>query len=73
LSEDAIECVYEKPGSLKIGFYVPGTRIPIRSDEEMFSRFENINEILNLAWHIPNEIESYLRENGYKGRIVHVV
>ncbi|MGH7633063.1 MAG: methyltransferase domain-containing protein, partial [Gemmatimonadaceae bacterium] len=30
--------VFEKPGSMKIGHYVPGTRIPIRSDDELFAR-----------------------------------
>ncbi len=29
---------FEKPGSMKIGHYVPGTRIPIRSDDELFAR-----------------------------------
>ena len=69
----SIECVYEKPGSLKVGHYVPGTRIPIRSDEELFGRFESIDTIVNLAWHIPAEIESYLRNAGYRGRIVQIV
>jgi hypothetical protein len=73
LSEKEIECVYEKPGSLKIGHYLPGTRIPIRSDEELFSRFDKTNVVLNLAWHIPAEIDAYLKKNGYKGRLVHMV
>jgi SAM-dependent methyltransferase len=73
LSEADIECVYEKPGSLKVGHYVPGTRIPIRSDEELFGRLDGIDIILNLAWHIPAEIESYLRQAGYQGRIVQIV
>jgi SAM-dependent methyltransferase len=73
LSENEIECVYEKPGSLKVGHYVPGTRIPIRSDEELFGRFDSIDTLVNLAWHIPVEIESYLREAGYRGRIVQIV
>jgi SAM-dependent methyltransferase len=73
LTEDEIECVYEKPGSLKIGNYVPGTRIPIRSDKELFTRFDKTQVILNLAWHIPIEIETYLIDNGYKGRIVHII
>jgi SAM-dependent methyltransferase len=73
LSDSEIECVYEKPGSLKIGHYLPGTRIAIRSDEELFDRFDSIDTILNLAWHIPAEIESYLRNAGYQGRIVQVV
>ena len=73
LSENELECVYEKPGSLKVGNYVPGTRIPIRSDEELFGRFDSIDTIVNLAWHIPAEIESYLRKAGYQGRIVQIV
>lgn len=73
LSESELECVYEKPGSLKIGHYLPGTRIPIRSDDELFDRIKDISMILNLAWHIPVEIEGYLRLNGYEGKIVHVV
>jgi SAM-dependent methyltransferase len=73
LSEHDVECVYEKPGSLKIGHYLPGTRIPIRSDDELFERFENTKVLLNLAWHIPEEIDGYLRKNGYKGQLIHVV
>jgi SAM-dependent methyltransferase len=73
LSDREIECVYEKPGSLKIGHYLPGTRIAIRSDEELFDRLDSVDTILNLAWHIPAEIESYLRSAGYQGRIVQVV
>jgi SAM-dependent methyltransferase len=73
LSETEVECVYEKPASLKVGHYLPGTRIPIRSDEELFGRVDRIDTILNLAWHIPAEIESYLRDAGYRGRIVPIV
>jgi hypothetical protein len=73
LSDDEIECVYEKPGSLKIGHYLPGTRIPIRSDEELFPRLAQTKVLLNLAWHIPAEIEAYLREQGFNGQLVHIV
>ena len=34
LDEHIISAVYEKPGSLKIGHYLPGTRIIIRSDDD---------------------------------------
>lgn len=73
LSEKEIQCVYEKPGSLKIGNYLPGTRIPVRSDEELFERIRNTPVILNLAWHIPGEIDAYLRKAGFQGRIVNIV
>ena len=49
-----------KPGSLKIGHYLPGTRIPIHSDEELLSSKDLNLPILNLAWHISDEIENYL-------------
>ena len=73
LSDDQIECVYEKPGSLKIGHFLPGTRIPIRSDDELVPRLDETKVLLNLAWHIPAEIEAYLRKLGFNGEVVHVV
>lgn len=73
LSIEEIECVYEKPGSLKIGHYLPGTRIPIRSDDELFTRLPQIKVLLNFAWHIPSEIEAYLRKQGFDGQLVHIV
>ena len=73
LSAEQIDCVYEKPGSLKIGHYLPGTRIPIRSDDDLFENINQSSVLLNLAWHIPVEIDAYLRQNGYKGEIVNIV
>jgi SAM-dependent methyltransferase len=73
LSDKEIECVYEKPGSLKIGNYLPGTRIPIRSDDELIPHLPETKVLLNLAWHIPREIESYLRNKGYRGELIHIV
>lgn len=73
LTDNEIECVYEKPGSMKIGHYLPGTRIEIRSDDELSTRIDKLEIILNLAWHIPKEIEGYLQGLGFKGRIVHIV
>lgn len=73
LDEALISAVYEKPGSLKIGHYVPGTRIPIRSDEELFALSDQAQPLLNLAWHIPKEIRAYMKENGYTGQIFDVL
>jgi hypothetical protein len=71
LDSDVVEAVYEKPGSMKIGHYLPGTRIPIRSDDELFARPPPV--LLNLAWHISAEIDAYLREHGYRGEIVDIL
>ncbi len=73
LDENSLSAVYEKPGSLKIGNYVPGTRVPILSDEELFAPPQQTRPILNLAWHIPNEIRSYMAEHGYRGPIVDIL
>jgi SAM-dependent methyltransferase len=58
-----ISAVYEKPGSMKIGHYIPGTRIPIVSDDEFKHRANKSKPILNLAWHISQEIHGYLAKN----------
>ena len=70
---DILEAVYEKPGSMKIGHYVPGTRIPIKNEDELFASTPPPVVILNLAWHISEEITKYLRERGYRGEIVDIL
>jgi SAM-dependent methyltransferase len=72
LTEDHIKYVYEKPGSLKIGYKIPGTNIPIKSDDEM-GDLSSKEVILNLAWHIGSEIETYLRNKGFKGQLINIL
>ena len=62
-------CVYEKPGSLKIGHYLPGTRIEILSDDLWISNQDLPPAMLIWGWHIAPEIAGYMRRRGYKGRI----
>lgn len=73
LNEQLISAVYEKPGSLKIGHYLPGTRIPICSDDDLFALSDKTLPLLNLAWHIPREIRSYMSENGYIGPVIDIL
>lgn len=70
LDERFISAVYEKPASGKIGHFVPGTRIPIRSDDEFVP---DEGPLLNLAWHISAEINAYVRQRGYHGRIIDII
>src|SRR4029077_5066014 len=72
VDDGVISAVYEKPGSKKIGHYVPGTRIPIVSEEELFAG-DMSKPIVNLAWHIPKEIHGYLTEHGYKGPVIEIL
>ena len=68
-----ISVVYEKPNSLKINHFVPGTRIPIKSEKELFEKKEKHTHLLNLAWHIPDEIDSYMKENKFEGKIINIL
>jgi hypothetical protein len=73
LSTAQVSAAYEKPSSAKIGNYIPGTRIPIRSDSA-FSRVSiGSGPVLNLAWHIADEIQGYLRKRGYDGPIIDII
>ena len=74
IDESMISAVYEKPGSLKIDHYVPGTRIPILSDDDMLNDNDNLDKpLLNLAWHISEEIHSYLKSSGFTGPITDIL
>ena len=73
VDERVIGAVYEKPGSLKVGHYVPGTRIPILSDDRLVEELDATPLLINLAWHIPREIRSYLDGLGYKGEVVDIL
>jgi hypothetical protein len=73
LNEELILAAYEKSGSPKIGHYIPGTRIPILSDDELFTLPDKTLPILNLAWHIPSEIKSYISHNNYSGMVIDIL
>ena len=73
IDENLISAVYEKPGSMKIGNYLPGTRIPIKSDEELIKTLHEEKVIINPAWHIKGEIEKYLYLNGFKGKLINIL
>jgi SAM-dependent methyltransferase len=65
--------VYEKPASAKIGHCVPGTRIPIVSDDRLLADLSPGAPILNLAWHIADEIKAYLEAQGYRGGFIDIL
>jgi len=75
LNEKYISRVYEKPNSKKIGFYVPGTNIPIFSDNHLFKdiKRKKVKIIINLAWHLSKEIKNYLRNKKFKGKIINIL
>ena len=72
LNEEQISAVYEIEGSIKVGHYVPGTRIPILPEADLYAETDQTKPILNLAWHIPAEVRANLEKNGYKGEVIDV-
>ena len=72
LDENLVAMVYEKPGSMKVGHYLPGTRIAILSDDAFPARPNTQAPLLNLAWHISAEISTYMRKQGYDGEIIDI-
>lgn len=73
LDQDLILEVHEKPGSMKIGHFVPGTRIPIVSDDVLFAAGDRTAPLLNLAWHIGGEIRRYLSAHAYAGPVIDII
>jgi hypothetical protein len=77
LTPEEMPVVFEKEGSKKIGYYVPGTRIPILSDKSQGAAFAQDGmygaALLNLAWHIPTEIEERWRGLGFQGNMIQAV
>lgn len=68
LGDDQISAVYEIKGSIKVQHFVPGTRIPILPEAELY-KGDKSQPILNLAWHIPLEVRANLEANGYTGQV----
>ena len=72
LNEEHISEVYEIKGSIKVGHYVPGTKIPILPEKELYQLENQKEPILNLAWHLPGEVRSNLTINGYEGKVIDI-
>ena len=72
VDESILSAVYEIHGSQKVGHYVPGTRIPILPESVLFELDPQPSQILNLAWHIPLEVQTNLTKNGFAGKMINL-
>ena len=72
LNESHLSAVYEITGSKKVGYYVPGTKIPILPEAELFSKKNLPDIIINLAWHIPAEVNANLCAHGFNGKMINI-
>ena len=69
-----ISAVYEKNTSLKVNKFVPGTNIKILKEKYFNSKERKKNIIINLAWHIKEEIRNYVKYNlKFDGKIIDIV
>ena len=71
LTENHISAVYEIKGSIKTGNYVPGTRIPILPEANLY-KLRNQLPIINLAWHIPHAVRDNLLRNNYLADVIDI-
>ena len=58
--------------SNKVGHYVPGTKIPIVQDEQL-KKLNKTIPIINLAWHIKDEIKKYLIKKNIRNKVIEVL
>lgn len=68
LDEGIIDYVCEIAGSLKIGKYVPGTRIPVVDEARLFSDQPDCAVIF--SWHIADELAPKLKAKGFRGQLI---
>jgi hypothetical protein len=71
LDVDLIDYVAERTGSLKIGRFMPGTRIPVVDEQRLID--EQPEAAIVFSWHIRDEIEKTLRAKGYKGELINAI
>ena len=68
LDDGIIDCICEIKGSLKIGKYLPGTKIPVVEESVLFS--DQPDYALLFAWHIADGLMPKLRQLGFKGKFI---
>ena len=68
LDDGIVDNVLEVKGSHKIGYYLPGTLIPIVEESILFE--DQPEYALLLSWHIAEELVHNLRRKGYSGKFI---
>jgi len=68
LDEGIIDYVCEIPGSLKIGKYMPGTRIEVVDEARLFS--DQPDCAVLFSWHIADELAPKLRAKSFRGQLI---
>ena len=72
LDENYISAVYEIKGSIKTGYYVPGTKVPILPEADLYEKEKQL-PIINLAWHISKAVRNNLIKNEYFAEVIDIL
>ena len=68
LNNDDLDYVAEQPTSLKLDYFIPGTKIKIINDDELLK--DNPDYILLLAWHLSKPIINKWKKKGLKSKFI---
>ena len=68
LDEAIIDYVCEIPGSLKIGRYMPGTRIPVVDEARLYA--DQPDYAVIFSWHIADELAPKVKAKGFRGQMI---
>ena len=68
IDHELVPYIVEQPSSLKLDKFVPGTRIPVISNDCLETKKPDY--LVVFAWHLKDEILSHLRERGIKGTCI---
>ena len=68
LNNELLDFVAEQPTSLKLNYYIPGTKLKIINDDELLEN--NPDYILLLAWHLSEPIIDKWKKRGLKSKFI---
>ena len=67
ITAEQMPYIFEQPKSPKVGHYVPGTQIEVKSDSDLLSK--RPTRVVVWSWHIVEEVADYLMHMGFHGEI----
>lgn len=68
LDDGTIDAIMEIGTSPKVGKYIPGTRIPVLDEKNLFD--DQPEYALLFSWHITKELTENLRKKWYRGKFI---
>jgi len=63
-----LDGVAEMADNPKVGLNMPGTRVPVKTDEDMLA--DRPDAVVVLSWHLGDGIVKRLKDKGYRGEVI---